>query len=226
MKLIVILTAAVAAAALLAAPGFARATAPAPAPQHVVAVKLVQTVQKTRLAVWACQHTVGVPATRAGLNHAELSASGWRFLVWANHRWHARLTACRAEASHRSRIVAVLRQGLHGYPLEVWAARFEQAGRRWNVSPYLMAAISGTESTYGLYVTPGNAWGIGPGKWFADFGQGIDYLAQLLATQYDLTSTWTVGPRYCCSGWGSTTGSIMQSRFAASPYALRYPRLE
>lgn len=232
MRLIASLIAAAAAAVLFAAPGPSGALAAKPTrpalTQHVVATRLVVAVEETRRAVWACQRGLAVPASRAGLDHAGLRASGWRFLVWANHRWHVRLAGCNTEATSRGRIVARVRAGLRGYPLEAWAARFEQAGRRWNVSPYLMAAIAGQESTFGLYVTPGNAWGIGPGKYFSDFGAGIDYLAEMLATRYNLSSLDSIGGAYCpgCGEWPGKVGWFLSSSFGQSPYALRYPALE
>lgn len=148
----------------------------------------------------------------------------------AAHRWLLEIASGRLDTlltqEQRNVIVRRLEAGLSGYPLASYAADFEAAGRAYNVSPYFMAAISGTESTYGLHVSPGNAWGIGPGMYFPSFREGIWYLAKMLHNDYDLSNTWTVGSRYCCSGWGSTTGSIMQSRFGASPYSLAYPSRE
>lgn len=202
-----------------------------PAAAHRVAFAQVRAVEAVRGAVWACQRGLkDVPLRRAALNRTGLEAAGWRYLLWIKAQWNGELAGCQQTAGSRAAVVSRLRAGLAGYPLEQWAGRFEQAGRRWNVSPYLMAAISGTESTYGLAVTPGNAWGIGPGMSFADFGAGIDYLARLLATRYPIDSgdLARVGSIYAACGvcWGSTTGSIMQARFGASPYALRYPSRE
>ena len=221
MKPIVLLAAA-AAAAILAA------SSPATELPGQQAESLVAAVNGVRHTVWACQDHIGQPRTRAALPESRLTLAAPGYLKWMRRVWEGRLTGCERVNGHRIHIVTVLRRGLHGYPLEAWAEAFEQAGRQWDVSPYFMAAISGTESTFGLYVSPENAWGIGPGMAFRDFGEGIQYLARLLATSYNLTSAWTVGPRYaaCGSCWGTTTGAIMQSRFGASPYSLRYPHLE
>lgn len=232
MKRIGVWFAAAAAAAALAA-GATGATQERHEPQtqktthHVQTAKVVA-VQEVRAAVWACQRTIGAPATRAELDVAGLRAAGGPFLTWITHRWSTTLTGCRKVEKHRQAIVSTLRRGLHGYPLEQWSARFEQAGRRWDVSPYFMAAIAGQESTFGKFVTPGNAWGIGPGKWFADFGEGIDYLAQMLATRYNLSSIESVGGSYCpgCGEWPGKVGWFLGSSFGQSTAALRYPKIE
>ena len=230
MKLALLLAAVIAAAATAAVTSTGADTNPAATQKHQHAVHVhrvaaaqVRAVEEIRRTVWACQRAIEAPARRAVLDHQELRQAGWRFLIWVKQQWRTTLTECRATQAKRDGIIRRVAAGLHGYPLEPWAKEFERAGRHWNISPYFMAAISGLESTYGLYVTPGNAWGIGPGISYANFGEGVWALAKLLATSYDLTSTYTVGPRYCCPYWGGTVGSIMQSRFGASPYALRYP---
>lgn len=195
---------------------------------HVVAVQQVAAVEKARRAVWACQRSLDdSPLTRAALNHDGLRAAGFRYLIWIKAQWNTQLSSCRIVAAHRHRIVATLTGGLRGSPLEPWAVRFEQAGRRWNVSPYLMAAIAGQESSFGRYVSPGNAWGIGPGIAFADFGAGVDYLAEMLSQRYNMSSLYSIQSAYCpgCGEWPGKVAYFMGT-FGQSSAMLRYPHRE
>lgn len=228
LRTALVLVAAAAAAAALAATVGAE-THPAGKQQHRASADRVAAAAGVRHATWACQDHIGQPRTRAVLPDSRLPLAVDGYLTWMQRLWETRLAACEKVNGARVLIVNRLRAGLRGYPLEAWAERFERAGRQWNVSPYLMAAISGTESTFGLANSAnGNAWGIGPGIPYRDFGDGIDHLARLLATSYPLDSgsLTAVGNRYaaCGSCWGGRTGWFMQSRFGASPYALRYPR--
>lgn len=164
-----------------------------------------------------------------GLRAATLCARARATLsghVWLRNLAGKRLLVVQQREA-REAIVKRLQAGLAGTPLYPYAARFEQAGRQWNVNPFFMAAISGTESGFGVANSAaGNAWGIGPGINLYNFGNGIDYLARLLAEDYNLSSTVTVGTRYAACGtcWGARTSWFMQARFGADPSFLYYPR--
>ena len=131
--------------------------------------------------------------------------------------------------SHRYNVAQQLRQGLRGTPLALHAFRFEAAGWRWNINPFLVASIAGTESGFGAAACGANAWGIGNcGIRFDTFGEGISYTTKLLRSFYlDLgySTLSTVGSRYAACGecWASKTGWFMRARFG-SPLTLTYPR--
>ena len=122
-----------------------------------------------------------------------------------------------------------LRAGLRGTPLAPHAFRFEAEGWRWNVNPFLIASIAGTESSFGEAACGANAWGIAScARSFASFGDGIKYATRLLRTFYIDLGFGTldrVGARYasCGSCWAQTTAWFMRDRFGSS-LTLTYPR--
>jgi hypothetical protein len=130
--------------------------------------------------------------------------------------------------SPRFLIVQRLQAGLAGTPLEPYSYAIEKAGHQWNVSPFLIAAISGDESTFGEYACQGNAWGIAScGITFPDFATGAMYEAHLLRTGYlshGARSVWDIARSYCpnCSEWPGNVAGFLQ-RFDASLYQLTYP---
>lgn len=133
--------------------------------------------------------------------------------------------------SPRFLVVQQLQHGLAGTPLAPYAWALEREGFRWNVSPFFMAAISGTESSFGAAACGGNAWGIGScvGYSFASFREGIAFEARMLRTFYFDAGYRTieqVGGRYaaCGSCWAAKTGWFMRSNFGVSASSLTYPR--
>jgi hypothetical protein len=131
--------------------------------------------------------------------------------------------------SHRLHVLQKLKRGLKGTPLEAHAFRIESEGWRWNINPFLVASIAGTESSFGAAACGGNAWGLAScALSFSTFGEGIDYATRLLRTSYlnlGYRTLERVGERYaaCGSCWASTTSWFMRARFG-SPLTLTYPR--
>ena len=86
--------------------------------------------------------------------------------------------------SYRFLVVQKLKRGLRGTPLARHAFLLESEGWRWNINPFLVASIAGTESSFGAAACGGNAWGIGNcGFSFSSFGDGIHYATRLLRTE-------------------------------------------
>ena len=131
--------------------------------------------------------------------------------------------------SHRFHVALKLKQGLRGTPLARHAFKLEAEGWRWNINPFFVAAIAGTESSFGAAACGGNAWGLGNcGMSFTSFADGIGYATKLLRTSYlddGLRTLERVGWRYaaCGSCWAERTGFFMRSRFGSS-LTLTYPR--
>lgn len=135
----------------------------------------------------------------------------------------------KAGHSHRYEIAHRLSVGLKGTPLERYAFVLEAEGRKYNVNPFFIAAISGVESSFGAAACGGNAWGIGSCSMsFATFADGARYTTRLLRTGYlnrGLTDVWSIGRVYCppCgNGWGDKVAWFMRNRFQ-SPAAVTYP---
>jgi hypothetical protein len=139
----------------------------------------------------------------------------------------------RAAHSHRYQVAQQLAQGLQGTPLAGYAFQLEAEGRRWNVNPYMVAAISGVESSFGSAACGGNAWGLGScSVSIASFADGIRYVTRQLRTGYlnrGMSDVWSIGRIYCppCgSGWGDKVAWFMHARFglpAASQPTVTYP---
>lgn len=120
-----------------------------------------------------------------------------------------------------------LNAGLAGTPLARLGFQFEAAGWRWNINPFLVAAIAGTESSFGKAACGGNAWGIGScGTSFVTFREGLWYTTRLLRLHYlddGLVTLVQVGTRYAACGpcWAAHTLRFMQWFDAGPP--LDYP---
>lgn len=227
MKLIALFIAAAAAATLAATPAVGKRTPTA----TIASAAQVAAAEGVRQTVWKCQQATGLPKTRSELTYAELGRVGSRYALWITRRWESRLAACAAVRAHRADIVKKLEAGLAGSPLAPWADELEAAGREWNVNPFLVAAISGTESTFGRAACydHANAWGIAScGITFADFGEGLRYTTRLLRQHYpiDAGDLVAVGSIYAACGrcWADRTGWFMQRYFGSSPTLLVYPR--
>ena len=119
-----------------------------------------------------------------------------------------------------------LNRGLAHTPLRGLGAILDEEGRRQNVSPYLIAAIAGLESSYGLHPcrsNPRNVWGLASCKrgygipYFTSWRQAIRFQAGLLRRGWlskGVRDVYTIGSSYCppCgNGWGAKVGWLMRS---------------
>lgn len=119
--------------------------------------------------------------------------------------------------SPRFLLAQKLAHGLRGTPLARFAFVFEAAGHRWNVNPFLVAAISGTESSFGAAACGYNAWGLAScdgSVSLSSFQDGIRYTTRLLRLNYlnaGDTSVLSVGYKYaaCGSCWAAKTEGFM-----------------
>jgi hypothetical protein len=129
--------------------------------------------------------------------------------------------------SHRFHVVLKLKDGLRGTPLARHAFRLEAEGWRWNVNPFLVAAIAGVESSYGAAACGGNAWGLGNcGIRIASLADGIGYATKLLRTSYlddGLLTLERMGGRYAACGQCWADKTALHMRTLGSPLTLTYP---
>ena len=106
-------------------------------------------------------------------------------------------------------------------------------GRKYNVSPFFMAAAAGTESSFGLAGcgnNPKNVWGLAAcdGRWhvpyFNSWDEAITFYASFVSKQWpNATSPYHFyGYAACDSCWGRKTSMWMESRFGVSAYT-KYP---
>lgn len=152
------------------------------------------------------------------------------FLVLTLAAIPAETAAAAAPPKHSPRFLNArrLNAGLAGTPLAGYGFDFEAAGWRYNVNPFFVAAIAGTESSFGAAACGGNAWGIAScGMTFPTFHEGLWYTTKLLREHYlgkGLLTLVAVGTKYAACGtcWAASTERHMR-RFSAAP-PLTYPR--
>lgn len=91
-------------------------------------------------------------------------------------------------------------------PLAPYAKAIVKAGRKWGVSPYLIVAIAGAETsfaTYGPSQKIKNAWGWGPHIEFPTWQASINAIAKGLRTNYldkGLTTVGQIGAKWAPIG--------------------------
>jgi hypothetical protein len=139
--------------------------------------------------------------------------------------WRERATQARAAYAEWNSSIGVhvrrLNRGLAGTPLAGLGHVFEQAGRRYGISPYFMAAASGTESSFGAAGcgnNPKNIWGLAncTGIWhvpyFETWDEAIGFYAKFLADRWpSATSPYHYyGYAACDACWGRKTSLHMQ----------------
>lgn len=99
---------------------------------------------------------------------------------------------------------------------------YVRSGKRWNVSPFYIAAISAVESTFGQAIcAPHNAWGVIAycGSGFSSWAAGIDYVSRLIRVSFinrGLSNPWSIGRVFCppCGdGHGDQAAAVMGQYF-------------
>lgn len=126
-----------------------------------------------------------------------------------------------------------LNRGLAGTPMQGLGFELEAAGFRYHVSPALVAAIAGSESSFGVQACGVNYWGWNScnGQPWSTVREGIRYVSLALRDHYlsrGLLTVYAVGYRYCgrpgvCNldRWVAHTSWYMR-RLGGDPSELRY----
>lgn len=182
-------------------------------------------IARTITATWTCQDAIGQKRTRAN-NVWQKHSPGYR--RYQLRTWQQRLEQCTA----RKRVIRTLQRGLAGTPMQGTEAALEAAGRRWHISPVFMAAVAGTESSYGAAACSNNrmnVWGLsscGSGWYVPTWGswaQAFDFYARFLTTRWPgATSPYSFrGYAACDTCWARKVTEHMRSRFGVGP-SVRY----
>lgn len=130
-------------------------------------------------------------------------------------------------------IIQRLERGLRGTPMAGTGRILRDMGKRYNVSPFFMAAAAFTESSAGAAGcgnNPRNVWGLAAcdGRWhvpyFNSWGEAIQFYARFVSRQWpSATSPYHFyGYAACDACWGRKTAFWMSSRFGVSSYT-KYP---
>jgi cell wall-associated NlpC family hydrolase len=101
-----------------------------------------------------------------------------------------------------------------GSPLADHVPDIIRAGNRYRVDPRLIVAIAGGETSFatnGRGPRVHNAWGIGPGRSYKSWGEGIDSVAKLLRESYigkGLTSIEAIQRKWAPVGAGNDPSNL------------------
>lgn len=182
-------------------------------------------VARTITATWTCQDAIGQKRTKAGNVWAKHSR-GYR--QWQLRVWTARLEQCNA----RRAVVRTLQRGLAGTPMAGTEAALEAAGRQHGISPYFIAAVAGTESSFGAAAcrgAPFNAFGLAScgTSWrvpyFPTWRSAYLFMGSFLTSRWPSATTTMHYYGYAAnsSAWGAKCAYWMRERFGVGN-SVRY----
>jgi len=192
--------------------------------------RLAKKVSTFREATWECQDTLRLQRTRASTSTWALPQS-IAYRTWVVKKWQRNATSCQKIAQERIKeaelhgtMIALLNRGLSGTPMAGTGAELEAAGSQYGIHPAFIAAIAGTESSFGVAPcsnNPINSWGLSSCTtgwhvpYFNSWSEGYQFMAKFLSsrwpgarTPYDFR-----GYAACGSCWGAKTSMWMKSRF-------------
>lgn len=132
--------------------------------------------------------------------------------------------------SHRYIVASTLQRSLARTPLRGQGFVFEAEGHRWNVNPFFVAAITGTESSFGAARCGWNVfgWNSCRGDSFTSFADAISVVTRALRENYmnrwNLGTVELIGVVYCRCGshWAANTRSFMR-RLGDTSGGVVYP---
>lgn len=208
----------------------------AQAAQQKTRPKLTVRISEAVVATWKCEDKIPRARTRAR-NPWQPHSHGYRAAEL--NRWQLRLRACLKQLHAHDDVIRRLQRGLAGTPMSGSEGPLEAAGRRWRISPYFIAAIAGTESSFGAAScrgNPYNAFGLsscGSGwrvPYFRSWGEAYQFMGAFLTGNTSVTSGWPNarttydyhGYAACSACWGRKTAEHMRARFGVGN-EVRYP---
>jgi hypothetical protein len=133
----------------------------------------------------------------------------------------------------REDVVHALNRGLYDTPMANTGRELEAAGHKHHVHPALIAAIAGTESSFGAAGcsgNPKNAFGLsscGAGwhvPYFETWAEAYTFMARFLTSRWPHARTAYDYHGYaaCSSCWGNKVAYWMRARFKLSS-SVSYP---
>jgi len=188
-------------------------------------------VAETQVLVWRCEDQRGVLRTRVSVDPWSLPKSA-AYRKWVLGTWKRRLVDCRKILHRYDATVRRLNSGLAGTPMAGTGRELEAAGRHHHVSPFFIAAIAGTESSFGAAAcsgNPKNAYGLSSctSGWrvpyFRSWAESYEFMGKFLTSRWpNATSTYSYsGYAACSSCWGAKNEYWMRSRFGVTN-SVRY----
>lgn len=188
--------------------------------------KLTTLIAETEVSVWRCEDQRAVPRTRVPVSPWSLPKSV-KYRKWVLGVWQQRLVGCRKILHRYDATVRRLNSGLAGTPMAGTGRELEAAGRRHHVSPFFIAAIAGTESSFGAAAcsgNPKNAYGLSSctSGWrvpyFRSWAESYEFMSRFLTSRWpNATSTYSYsGYAACSSCWGAKNAYWMRAKFGVA----------
>jgi hypothetical protein len=188
---------------------------------HAATRPLPERIARTITATWTCQEAIGQKRTRAGNVWAKHSVA---YRQWQLRLWTGRLAACRHQQETHQDIIVQLDSGLRGTPMGGTGKDLFLAARKFRISPFFIAAIAGTESSFGAASCSGNpynAFGLAScgSSWrvpyFPTWKSAYLFMGEFLTSRWPSATTTMhyYGYAACSSCWGAKTAMHMQQRF-------------
>lgn len=212
---------------LLTALAFVLVLVVATRPAHATPPKVTTLIAETIVATWRCQDQLGVPRTSPSVPPWSLPKSA-RYRAWVLNRWQERRRGCLTVLHGRARVWRQLERGLQGTPMAGTARELERAGRRHHVHPAFIAAIAGTESSFGAAGcsgNPRNAFGLSSCTtgwavpYFPTWQSAYEFMGEFLSSRWPHARTPYDYHGYaaCSACWGAKTAYWMETRFGVPP---------
>jgi hypothetical protein len=169
------------------------------------------------VATWTCEDQRQIPRTKA--------ASPWKPHTAAYRRaqlnlWTLKRKTCLQALHAHDAILRKLRRGLAGTPMAGTEAALEAAGRRWHIHPAFIAAIAGTESSFGAAAcsgNPRNAYGLSSCTtgwavpYFNSWAASYEFMGRFLTSRWPgATTPYSYrGYAACSDCWGRSVSGHM-----------------
>jgi hypothetical protein len=183
-------------------------------------------IAETEVMVWRCQDQRAVPRTKYSVSPWALPKSH-AYKVWTLRLWKQRHTACLIALHANDEVLRKLRIGLSGTPMAGTERELEAAGKRWHVSPFFIAAIAGTESSFGAAAcsgNPKNAYGLSSctSGWrvpyFRSWAESYEFMGEFLTSRWPSSRTTYNYNGYAANSqaWGAKCEYWMRTKFGQS----------
>jgi len=198
---------------------------------HARGPKLSTLISEQIVLTWRCQEQIGVERTMPSSSPWSLPRST-AYRKWVLATWVKRKQACRKTLHAHDATIRSLQRGLAGTPMDGSAGDLLAAARRHRISPFFIAAIAGTESSFGAAScrgNPYNAFGLAScgSSWrvpyFPTWRSAYMFMGKFLTSRWPSATTTMhyYGYAACSDCWGRKTAEHMRARFGVGP-SVRY----
>lgn len=177
-------------------------------------------IAETEVALWRCQDQRQIPRTQYSKSPWSLPRSH-AYRKWTLALWTQRRKVCIIELHSHDAELRRLRIGLTSTPMAGSERELLRAGLHWHIAPEFIAAIAGTESSFGAAACSNNrynafglsscgaGWHVPP---FQSWKEAYEFMGRFLTSRWpNARTTYDYhGYAACSSCWGAKTESQMR----------------